>query len=45
MMLPAEAAASEPFQKYEKELPMGLGGSAPPGSVPLCPLEPVGAQL
>lgn len=45
MMLPTDAAASEPFQKYPKELPMGLEGSAPSGSVPPCPLEPVGAQL
>lgn len=41
-MLPADAAASEPFQKYEKELRMGLGGSAPPDvslSVPWSPWE------
>lgn len=34
MMLPADAAASEPFQKYEKELLMGLGASAPPDLSP-----------
>lgn len=28
MTLPADAAASEPFQKYEKELTTGLGGSS-----------------
>lgn len=44
-MLPTDAAASEPFQKYPKELPMGLEGSVLSGSVPPCPLEPVGAQL
>lgn len=44
-MLPTDAAASEPFQKYPKELPMGLEGSAPSRSLPPCPLEPVGAQL
>lgn len=41
-MLPADAAASEPFQKYEKELPVGLGGSAPPDlslSIPWSPWE------
>lgn len=33
-MPPAHTAASEPFQKYEKELLMGLGGSAPPDLSP-----------
>lgn len=37
MMLPADTAACEPFQKHEKELHVGLGGSDPPDlSLPVC---------